>query len=88
MGPSRRKYLLFVTLVVSVLLSGCARRGRGVELPMPAVSTGKAVMHAVQDERLRELMRGLRTVAFDRLPQELDEPARERDTLREAIGPR
>lgn len=38
-------------------------------------------MHAVHDEELRELMKGLGGTSFDRLPQELDDPARERTAL-------
>jgi cytochrome c556 len=50
---------------------------------MPPVSTGNAIMHAVHDEQLREVMKDLRSASFDRLPQELDDPSRERAYLQE-----
>lgn len=38
-------------------------------------------MHAVQNEELREVMRSLGGTVFGRLPQELDDPGRERAAL-------
>ena len=72
-----------VALAACVLLAACAWTDRVVDLPMPPVSTGKAVMHAVHDEQLREVMRDLRGASFDRLPQELDDPSGERAYLQE-----
>ena len=75
---------LGVALPACVLLAACAWPHRGVDLPMPPRSTGKAVMHAVHNEQLRDVMKGLRGASFDRLPQELDDPSRERASLQEA----
>jgi hypothetical protein len=50
---------------------------------MPSVPTGEAVMHAVRNEQLRDVMRGMRDPALDRLPQELDDPSRERAYLQD-----
>ena len=40
-------------------------------------------MHAVRNGQLREVMRGIRDPALDRLPQELDDPGRERGSLQD-----
>ena len=41
-------------------------------------------MHAVHDEQLRQVMRGLQSGSRERLPQELDTAGRERAFLQEA----
>ena len=75
--------VLSVALAACVLLAACAWPHRDVDLPMPPRSTGKAVAHAVHNEQLRDVMQGLGG-SFDRLPQELDDPSRERAVLQEA----
>lgn len=67
-----------------LLLFCCARPDRAARnLPLPSTPTGKASMHAVHNEQLRQVMTGLRAASFDRLPQELDEPGRKDARLRE-----
>ena len=70
-------------LAVGVLVAACGPPHRVVELPMPPVLTGEAAMHAVHNRQLREVMRGLRGASRDRLPQELDDPSRQRASLRD-----
>jgi cytochrome c556 len=72
------------TYAVCVLLAACARPGRDLDLPMPPQSTGTAAMHAVHNEELRDVMMALASTSFDRLPQELDGPGRERTALQAA----
>lgn len=63
----------------------CGQRDYGMpDLPMPPTTTGRAGLHAVRNEQLREAMSGLRGVSFDRLPQELDDPGGQRARLQEA----
>jgi len=67
-----------------LLLFCCARPDRAArDLPLPPTPTGKASMHAVHNEQLRQVMTGLRAASFDRLPQELDDPGRKDARLRE-----
>lgn len=50
-------------------------------------NTGEPALHAVHDQRLRELMAGLSDIALDRMPQELEPGnAKSRDIARVAAS--
>lgn len=60
------------------------RRPASPTVDLPPVITGQATQHAIDDERLREVMRGLGGTLPERLPQELQNPIQTRADLEEA----
>ena len=74
-----------ITLVALALASSCIQPSqRPYEKKL--ANTGEPALHAVHDQRLRELMAGLGDMALDRMPQELEPgaagPAKSRDIAR------
>ena len=63
---------VFASLSALLALAlSCAQRD--AQYPLPPEPIGKATLHAAQSRELRAIMSDLRTLSFDRLPQELDE---------------
>ena len=66
------------------LTTSACRRPASPSVALPPVITGQATQHALDDERLREVMRGLGGTLPERLPQELQSPIQTRANLEEA----
>lgn len=84
MGTTRKVSIVIVALATGLGVAACGSQRPVADLPMPPTSGGTAVMHAVSNEQLRDVMRGLTGGSFDRMPQELDDPSRELIYLEEA----
>lgn len=74
-----------VALAGIACLSSC-QGARRAELALPSNSPGTAIQHAVRNDELRGVMERLGRVTSERLPQELNGPGAQLDSLAQVMS--